>query len=39
MLKRYLQAGWRIVHQRGSHVRLEKRGEHETIPVHGNKDL
>jgi predicted RNA binding protein YcfA (HicA-like mRNA interferase family) len=39
MPKRYLAAGWRAIHQKVSHVRLEKNGDHETIPVHGNKDL
>ena len=39
MLRRYLQAGWRIVRIRGSHHILEKNNDHETIPVHGNKEL
>ncbi len=39
MLRRYLLAGWRLQHIKGSHHRLEKNGGHETIPVHGNQDL
>lgn len=39
MLKLYLAAGWRELRQNGSHVRLEKDGDHETIPIHSNKDL
>jgi predicted RNA binding protein YcfA (HicA-like mRNA interferase family) len=39
MVKLYLAAGWIIHHIKGSHYRLEKAGEHETIPVHGNQDL
>ena len=39
MLRRYLQAGWRIIRIRGSHHIMEKNGDSETIPVHGNKDL
>ncbi len=39
MLKLYLKAGWRLHHVKGSHYRVEKNGEHETIPVHGNQDL
>ncbi len=39
MLKLFLKAGWRLHHVKGSHHRVEKNGEHETIPVHGNQDL
>jgi predicted RNA binding protein YcfA (HicA-like mRNA interferase family) len=34
MLRRYENAGWTFVHQRGSHVRVEKNSQHETIPMH-----
>lgn len=39
MLRKYNKAGWTIVRQSGSHVRLKKGDEFETIPVHGNKSL
>jgi predicted RNA binding protein YcfA (HicA-like mRNA interferase family) len=39
MLTLYLSEGWRLHHIRGSHHRVEKDDRHETIPVHGNKDL
>ena len=39
MLRRYLQAGWRLVRIKGSHHIVEKNNEHESIPVHGNEDL
>ncbi|MBI9104736.1 MAG: type II toxin-antitoxin system HicA family toxin [Spirochaetales bacterium] len=34
MLKLYRKAGWEIVHQRGSHVRVGKDSLKETIPMH-----
>jgi len=33
MLKRYLQAGWQVVTQRGSHVKVGKGTQRETIPM------
>jgi len=39
MVRRYLQAGWKIDRVKGSHHMLEKNGDRETIPVHGNEDL
>ena len=38
MLKRYKKAGWIVVRQKGSHVRVEKGSAAETIPLH-SKDL
>ena len=29
MLRRYLKSGWKLIHIRGSHHRLEKNGDHE----------
>ena len=34
MLRRYKKAGWVVVHQKGSHVQVEKVNLHETIPMH-----
>lgn len=34
MLKLYERAGWHFVRQCGSHVRVTKGKEHETIPMH-----
>lgn len=34
ILKIYLQAGWVIKNQKGSHVKVGKNGERETIPMH-----
>lgn len=39
MVKLYQEHGWRVLRQNSSHVRLEKDGDHETIPVKANKDL
>jgi predicted RNA binding protein YcfA (HicA-like mRNA interferase family) len=39
LLRRYLRAGWILTHVKGSHHQLEKDGQRETIPVHGNQDL
>ncbi len=39
MLRRYLQAGWILKRIKGSHHILEKDGDIEIIPVHGNQDL
>jgi predicted RNA binding protein YcfA (HicA-like mRNA interferase family) len=34
MLRLYELCGWRILRQRGSHVRVRKDSEYETIPMH-----
>jgi predicted RNA binding protein YcfA (HicA-like mRNA interferase family) len=34
MLKLYKNAGWTVIHQKGSHVQVEKDNLHETIPMH-----
>ena len=34
ILKIYLHAGWRIIHQKGSHIKVGKNGDRETIPMH-----
>ena len=34
MLKLYEQHGWIAIRQEGSHVRVRKNAEHETIPMH-----
>ena len=39
MLRLYLEAGWSLRHVKGSHHRVAKGNDNETIPVHGNKDL
>ena len=34
MLRLYLQAGWQVLRQKGSHVILGRAAERETIPMH-----
>jgi predicted RNA binding protein YcfA (HicA-like mRNA interferase family) len=34
LLRLYLDAGWTVLRQKGSHVRVVKGSEHETIPMH-----
>lgn len=34
MLKRYQDAGWKVLRQKGSHVIVGKDSERETIPMH-----
>jgi predicted RNA binding protein YcfA (HicA-like mRNA interferase family) len=34
MLKLYEQNGWRFIRQTGSHARVKKGSESETIPMH-----
>ncbi len=34
MLKLYKKAGWIIIRQKGSHVRVQKDSYFETIPLH-----
>ena len=34
MLQRFQQAGWQIVNQRGSHVKVSKGEKREIIPMH-----
>jgi predicted RNA binding protein YcfA (HicA-like mRNA interferase family) len=34
MVRLYELHGWRVVRQNGSHVRMVKGPEHETIPMH-----
>ena len=34
MLKRYLDDGWVLLRQKGSHVHVGKEGQVETIPMH-----
>jgi predicted RNA binding protein YcfA (HicA-like mRNA interferase family) len=34
MLRLFVQAGWTVLRQNGSHVRVVKGKEHETIPMH-----
>lgn len=34
MLKLFLQAGWVVLRQKGSHVIVGKESERETIPLH-----
>jgi predicted RNA binding protein YcfA (HicA-like mRNA interferase family) len=34
MLKLYEKAGWRVKAQKGSHVKVEKNGQIQTIPMH-----
>ncbi len=34
MLKKYLKNGWIVLRQKGSHVRVCKGKEFETIPMH-----
>ncbi|GMO63616.1 MAG: hypothetical protein Ta2A_10800 [Treponemataceae bacterium] len=34
MLRRYMQAGWTVSHQTGSHVRVKKGHLSETISMH-----
>ena len=39
MVKKFEQAGWHLVHIRGSHYKMRKGTVSFTIPVHGNRDL
>jgi predicted RNA binding protein YcfA (HicA-like mRNA interferase family) len=34
MLRLYLESGWRELRQSGSHVRVQKGREHESISLH-----
>lgn len=34
MLKRYLKDGWVILSRKGSHVKVGKNGDRESIPMH-----
>ncbi len=34
MLKLYLKDGWKIMAQKGSHVKVGRYSERETIPMH-----
>lgn len=34
MLKLYLKSGWKIISQKGSHIKIGKDNERETIPMH-----
>lgn len=34
MLKLYLEAGWQILRQKGSHIAVGLNGQVETIPMH-----
>jgi predicted RNA binding protein YcfA (HicA-like mRNA interferase family) len=34
MLRLYQKAGWRVVSQKGSHVKLAMDNQRETIPMH-----
>lgn len=34
MLKLYLKSGWKIISQKGSHIKISKDNERETIPMH-----
>lgn len=34
MLKLYIKHGWMVTRQRGSHVRVQKDTQFETIPMH-----
>ncbi len=34
MLKHYLERGWIVLRQKGSHVHVGKDGQVETIPMH-----
>jgi predicted RNA binding protein YcfA (HicA-like mRNA interferase family) len=34
MLQLYTKAGWKFIHQKGSHVQVAKENLHETIPMH-----
>ncbi|MDR2901056.1 MAG: type II toxin-antitoxin system HicA family toxin [Treponema sp.] len=34
LLKLYRKAGWKVISQRGSHVKVGKNEQRETIPMH-----
>ena len=34
MIKRFQKAGWVVIRQRGSHVRLELGAHRESVPLH-----
>lgn len=34
MLRLYKKAGWSVLHRRGSHVKVDRNGMRETIPLH-----
>lgn len=39
VIKKLRKAGWELVSQTGSHVKLKKGRSITIVPVHGNKDL
>jgi predicted RNA binding protein YcfA (HicA-like mRNA interferase family) len=39
VVKKLKKLGWRVVQQRGSHVKLKRDEQIVVIPVHGNQDL
>lgn len=39
MVKKIEQAGWHLVHIRGSHYKMRKGDVSYVVPVHGNRDL
>ena len=39
MIKELKKAGWKIVSQRGSHIKMKKKGKLTIIPIHGGRDL
>jgi predicted RNA binding protein YcfA (HicA-like mRNA interferase family) len=39
IIKKLRKAGWEVIPQTGSHVKLRKEKIMTIVPVHGNKDL
>lgn len=39
IIKKLRKAGWEVISQTGSHVKLRKGKEMTIVPVHGDKDL
>lgn len=39
IIKLLKKAGWEIVSQTGSHIKLKKGSKLTIVPLHGNKDL
>lgn len=39
IIKRLKAAGWEVLRQEGSHVRLGKGAQRTSVPVHGKRDV
>jgi predicted RNA binding protein YcfA (HicA-like mRNA interferase family) len=39
IIRKLKRAGWKVIDQKGSHVKLAKGSQRTTVPNHGTKDL